>query len=307
MRRIAAVTVFCLLPLAAAIAEEDISAELSQLPVLPVSAVKAADAAARKAAPPVAEPATAAASMLPEETKRELIVTPGMNEIVTVAVGHTNRILMPFDTPRIRTTSDAGLEVEGRAIYLTTNEEGRPVTMFVSDATNPELTLSLTFVGKRIPPVQVEMKLDSASQSAVYRPSKKAQAWEESQPYVNTIREVLRDVAIGKTPQGYSLSEAPSYTQLYDGCRQSGLLFSFEEGQVLEGHRLRVNIGVVENKSRQPIELREPSCAGTDVRAVAAYPNPLLQPGEKSEIYVVRGIDLPEKAPHNARRSLLQE
>jgi len=309
MRRIAAVTVFCLMPLAAAVASEDLS-DLNQLPVLPVSAIQAADAAARSAAPVISEPVVSAATApaeQPTQTKRELTVSPGVNEIITISLGHTNRILMPFDSPRIRTTSNAGFEVEGRAVYITSNDEGRPITAFINDASNPEVALSLTFVAKRMPPVEVELQLDSQSLSTAYRPSQKAKAWEESQPYVNTIREVLRDVAIGKTPQGYSLNEKPNAQQSYDGCRQSGLAFNFKDGQVLDGHRLRVNIGIVENKSGQLIEFREPACAGEDVRAVATWPNPLLQPGEKSEVYVVRGIDMPEKTPYNARRSLLQE
>lgn len=304
MRRIAAATVLCLLPLASAIAEQS---DFNQLPVLPVSAIQAADAAARKIAPPVASKPAPAPVFEAEDTKRQLTVTPGVNEIITVSVGHTNRIVMPFETPRIRTTSNAGFEVEGRSVYLTSNDEGRPITTFINDANNPDLSLSLTFVPKRMPPVQITLELDGESQQMAYRPSRQAKAWEESQPYVGTIRDVLREIAIGKTPQGYSITNQPNQRQTYRGCIQSGLEFDFDKGQVLEGHSLRVNVGVVENKTNQMIEFREPSCAGTDVRAVSAWPNPLLKPGQKSEIYVVRSVPQPEKVPHNARRSLLEE
>lgn len=315
MRRIAAVSLICALPLTSW-ADEDFSA-FNDLPVLPVTAVQAADLAARSQVPhlPVAPVAAAVSKAVqtPEakdemnETRRTIAVRPGVNEIISIALSHTNRILMPFENPRIRTTSNAGFEVEGRAVYITSNAEGRPVTAFVNDADNPELALSLTFVPKRIPPVEVELEVDSQGLSTAYRPSRKAKAWEESQPYIETLRELLREVAIGKTPQGYTLNERPAKAQLFDGCRQSGLEFDFKRGQVLEGHNLRVSVGVVENRSGQLIEFREPACAAEDVRAVAAWPNPLLQPGEKSEVYVVRSIESPEQAPHNARRSLLQE
>jgi conjugal transfer pilus assembly protein TraK len=309
MRRIAAATLICALPFAA-LAGEDLS-DLNDLPVLPVSAVQAADRAAKSAVPEVAPVAAAIMQAQDSEqnvqTRHLIKVKPGVNEIITISLGHTNRVLMPFDNPRIRTTSNAGFEVEGRAVYITSNDEGRPVTAFINDADNPELALSLTFVPKRMPPMEVELQIDSQGLFTAYRPSQKAKAWEESQPYVETLRELLREVAIGKTPQGYSLNDRPAESQMFDGCRQSGLLFDFRDGQVLEGHRLRVNIGIVENRSGQLIELREPACSGADVRAVAAWPNPLLQPGEKSEVYVVRSIETPEQAPHNARRSLLQE
>jgi len=301
IRRVAAVTAFCLMPLASAMAND--SESMSQLPVLPVSAVHAAEVAAIAKAPVASSIAEAPAF----ETKQDLVVIPGVNEIIPIAVIHTNRVVLPFDAPRIRTTSNAGFEVEGRSIYVTSNQEGKPVTAFVSDADNPDVALSLTFVPKRMPPVQVNLTMSPDSFTAGFRSSKKAQSWEESQPYINTLRELLREVAVGNTPQGYSLNEKPNTRQEYNGCRQAGLEFSFHNGQVLEGHNMRVNVGVVENRSNRLIELREPSCAGEGVRAVSVWPNPLLQPGEKSEVYVVRSIEDPASASHNARRSLLQE
>lgn len=307
MRRIAAVTLICALPLAA-LAGEDFS-DFNHLPTLPVSAVQAADVAAKSQLPPTAPVATAVAQAFESDfqTRHQIKVKPGVNEVIPISTGHTSRILMPFDNPRIRTTSNAQFDVEGRSVYLTSNDAGRPITAFVTEADDPEVALSLTFVPKGMPPVEIELEIDGEGLPTAYRPSKKAKAWEASQPYVETLRELLREVAIGKTPQGYSLNDRPVESQVYDGCRQSGLLFDFSHGQVLEGHRLRVNVGVVENRSGQPIAFREPSCAGSEVRAVAAWPNPLLQPGEKSEVYVVRSIETPEQSPHNARRSLLEE
>ncbi|MOA22262.1 hypothetical protein D3C78_1428090 [compost metagenome] len=68
-----------------------------------------------------------------------------------------------------------------------------------------------------------------------------------------------------------------------------------------------MNVGVMENKSSQVIEFREPACAGEGVKAVAAWPSPILKPGEKSEVYVVRAVESPDQVKYNARRSLLEE
>jgi conjugal transfer pilus assembly protein TraK len=301
MRRIAAMTIFCMLPLSAAIADA-----FDDLPGLPVSSIQEADRAARAAQATIPQPSEPVAGARMEAPARSITITPGVNEIIPVAVGHTNRFLVPFENPRIRTTSNAGFDVEGRAIYVTSNEEGRPVTAFVNEAGNPEVALSLTFVPSRMPPVEVELKLAGDSYAGGFRPSEKAKTWEESQPYVVTLRDLLRDVATGQTPQGYTLSHTPVLSG-FGGCYQQGLSFDFERGQMLDGHRLRVNVGVMENRSNQVIEFREPSCAGSDVKAVAAWPKPILKPGEKSEVYVVRGVASPERVPYNARRSLLQE
>lgn len=306
MQRLAAITIFCMLPLSAAIAE---TLELNDLPGLPISAVSQADAKAKKQQVSVGNGTYKASSTSASDfgaPPRELSVVPGVNEIIPIAVTHTNRIMMPFENPRIRTTSDAGFDVDGRAVYITSTTEGRPVTVFVNEADNPELALSLTFVPSKMPPVEVDLKIDENHLPVGGLRSTRAKAWEESQPYVETIRDVLREVAIGKTPQSYTLSNKPDLIG-FQGCHQGGLTFDFSNGQTVSGYRLMVNVGLVENKSNQVIEVREPSCVGDDVKAVAAWPNPILRPGEKTEIYVVRGVQSPDKVPYNARRSLLQE
>lgn len=314
MRRIAAFTLFCMMPMAAV---ADGFAEFNELPVLPVSAIQQADQAAKtdqqKLA--MASPAqdvqqegavSASASSSPVNTLHQIAVTPGVNEVIPISVGHTNRIMMPFDTPRIRTTSNATFDVEGRAVYVTSSDEGSPVTAFVSEAGDPETALSLTFVPKRIPPVEVDISIEGDHGVQGYRSTKKAKAWEQAQPYVDALRNVLREVAIGKTPQGYSLSEKPDARDL-PGCQLSGVTFDFIDGQVLKGHQLQVNVGVMQNRSDKTIEFREPACSGDDVRAVAAWPHPLLEPGQKSEVYVVRGIEEPQSTRYDERRSLLEE
>ncbi|NLC22798.1 MAG: conjugal transfer protein TraK, partial [Halomonadaceae bacterium] len=296
-----AMTIFCMLPLSSAIADA-----FEDLPGLPITSIQQADAEARVAQASLPQPSEATAGAQLNTPARLITLTPGVNEIIPVAVGHTNRFLVPFDNPRIRTTSNAGFDVEGRAIYVTSNEEGRPVTAFVNEAGNPEVALSLTFVPSRMPPVEVELKLAGDSYAGGLRPSQKAKSWEESQPYVVTLRDLLRDVAVGQTPQGYTLSHSPVLSG-FGGCYQQGLHFDFANGQMLDGHRLRVNVGVMENRSNQTIEFREPACAGNEVKAVAAWPKPILKPGEKSEVYVVLGVPSPERVPYNSRRSLLQE
>lgn len=308
MRRIAALSLLFAMPLTAM---ADGFAEFEELPGLPVSAIHSADNAARQETQNLAQVSSDSSYGVADatgqtQTKHKVTVKPGVNEIIPISVGHPNRILMPFENPKIRTTSNAGFDVEGRAVYVTSNDEGRPVTAFVNDAGNSEVALSLTFVPKRMPPVEVELLLENNGVANAYRSTKKAQAWEESQPYVTTLRDLLRDVAIGETPQGYSLSERPN-AQSVPQCIQSGLRFDFVNGQELTGHRLRVNVGIVENMSGHTVEFREPSCSGSGVKAVAAWPNPLLEPGQKTEVYVVQSITQPAEERHNVRRSLLGE
>lgn len=313
MRHAVAITAFCLLPLTAAIGQDS----FEELPGLPISSVQQADAeshasdsdagqSAKVSSPPSSASFDASSETTSAPSQRKLTITPGVNEVIPISLGHTNRFLVPFEDPQIRTTSTAGFDVEGRAVYVMSNEEGRPVTAFISESGNPEVAMSLTFVPSRMPPVEMNLQLDNAAYAASgYRPGKEAAAWETSQPYVTTLRDLLRDVARGETPQGYTLSDTPLLDG-FNGCFQEGLAFDFYNGQTVDGHRLRVNVGVIENTSSQVLEFREPSCAGEDVKAVAAWPNPILEPGQKTEVYVVRGVTSQERVPYNTRRSLLE-
>lgn len=336
MRRIAALTISCVLPLACVAAEGDAQKkDMADFPVVPVSSIVKANNDAKeiakasidkqqsqKLARENVQVAKAEASRITQEAARKqtadnsvsdgrlqdgvLTVTPGVNEIIPISLGHPNRIVMPFSDPKIRTTSSAGFDIEGSSVYVSSNAEGQPITAFITEKGSPEMALSLTFVPRRVPPLDLTLRVDTQAGGYISRPSKKAKTWEESQPYIQTIRDVLREVANGKTPQGYTLNQNPSLSGFY-GCQQPGLSFKFAGGQSVEGHRLKVNVGVVQNLSSQTVEFRETSCAGDDVKAVAAWPRPLLQPGERSEIYVVQGIVQEHKQDYNARRSLLKE
>ncbi|NEX23795.1 hypothetical protein G3480_26620, partial [Thiorhodococcus mannitoliphagus] len=74
--------------------------------------------------------------------------TIGVNLILEIAIDHLNRILTPFPNPQVRTVSDASTRVDGSAIYVATGNE-TPVTLFVSDASDPNHALSLTLAPRR--------------------------------------------------------------------------------------------------------------------------------------------------------------
>jgi conjugal transfer pilus assembly protein TraK len=233
-------------------------------------------------------------------------VTPGVNEIIPIAVNHLNRVLVPFSDPTVRTTSSADYQIHNRAIYVTTNERS-PVTMYVTQAGQEEQALSLTLVPRQIAPVEVSVEIDERADSGevmAYGSREQAGRWEESQPYVETLRRLLRTTARGEVPQGYSLSTA-SAAQSYRHCLQQGLGFDFVDGQILTGQRLAVNIGVVRNESDVPIEILEESCAARQTAAVATWPETMLEPGESTEIYVVEHQATPRERDRATQRPRL--
>lgn len=216
--------------------------------------------------------------------KRTIEVEEGRNELITIALGHINRIEVPFENPKIVTTSTASIQVDGRVIYVSTRAK-IPVTMFVTppDAEHPSISLSL--IPKRIPPRSVVLKFSDASKVPLLPASMdKAEKWEQ-QPYIDLIKKSFRALAKNRVPDGYSLSRVSEGMAVPD-CRQPGLRFDFSNAEIVSGSRLRIYIGVAQNDSSHPVEFKERSCATWGVAGVAAWPRVFLKPGEKTEVYV---------------------
>lgn len=235
-----------------------------------------------------------------------VVMEQGVNQIVPVAIEHPNRIVTPFNRPETQSVIDENvttIETKGNVVYVSTASE-RPVTLFITEKGDQSRALSLTLVPQRIPPRELFLQLPDGVGFAMARSNEEADRWETSQPYVQTIRTVFRQIALGEVPQGYSMTRIPSNMRL-PNCNMSGLNFDFRNGQVLMGHNLSVLVGVATNTSSQPIEFREAVCGAWDVAAVASWPLNVLEPGEKTEIYVARKIGRKKQGPVSKRPSLV--
>lgn len=273
------------------------------IPVVPVSVMKKPE----KAAPASSE----SAGTVHLNESSVLTMTPGVNQIIPIAIGHPNRIVTPFSHPEVTSTSLSGGQKAGECgeicikenvVYVATRQSS-PVTMFITEKDSEVQALNLTMIPRRIPPREVFLKLDSSTMMSGMFANRKAEHWEESQPYLETIRSIFRKLALGEVPQGYTLSHIPKGARL-PSCAHPHLEVDFTHGQYLMGHHLTVFVGVAKNTSDKPIEFKEALCGNWDVAAVAVWPENVIKPGQKSEVYVAkkqkRGI-----APTSKRPSLL--
>lgn len=233
-----------------------------------------------------------------------ITVQEGVNYIVPIAVSHPNRIITPFSSPEVVSTSLTGMKADGSCgeicikdniVYVATDKT-TPVTAYLTQKGNQNFAISLTMVPQKIPPREIRLQLDESSQDGGYfgggmfSGSKDAEAWETSQPYIETIKNILRAVALNQIPGGYNVRKIGSNTRNLPICKSNAVSVSFEGGQVLLGHSLNVFVGVARNETGAPVEIKESMCGGWDVAAVAAYPAVVLEPGQKTEIYVVKKI-----------------
>ena len=243
----------------------------------------------------------------------KLVVTPGVNQVITISANQPNRIITPFKHPQILSSA---LEVgDGKAckevcvkdsvVYVSTQKE-YPIGLFITDKDNQQTALSVTLVPRRIPPREVTLELaDSASLTAFNVNNDDAVAWETTQPFVDSVKKTMKELALGNVPQGYTLERLPRSYRL-PSCEQPGLEFSFRNGQLVAGANLNYVIGKIRNVGQKNIEFHEASCGGYDIAAVAAYPYTLLRPGEETEVYIVQRNDT-NKTVTEHRRSLLSE
>jgi len=223
-----------------------------------------------------------------------IVMKEGHNQIVPIAVDHLNRIVTPFVAPSIMSTSLSGGEGDGcgeicikdNVIYVATDKTF-PVTMFITDGQNESNALSLTMVPKEIPPREITLKLagESASKDFGYMKNEQAKNWEQSQPYIKTIRDSFRAIALNEVPSGYVIKPIVSKSKLPD-CKQLGISTNFVGGQVLLGHNINIYVGVASNVTDKIIEFKEQNCGNWNVAAVTTWPHKMLEPNQKTEVYV---------------------
>ncbi|MFC6674121.1 TraK domain-containing protein [Marinobacterium aestuariivivens] len=301
------------LALAVTVATSATASAEDSIPVVPASIMKNAAHEARKVAIEEDQKRPPSSSFSGAQVSQDSVLTmvPGVNQIIPVAIGHPNRIVTPFGNPEVLSTSLTGGQQEGECgevcikdnvVYVATDKE-HPVTMFITEKGSEAQALSLTMVPRKIPPREVFLKMEGQIMAAGLYASPKAKRWEQSQPYVETIRSVFRKLALGEIPQGYTMTEIPNNVAP-PSCEPPGIQVTFKGGQMLMGHSLSVFVGIAENVSGDAREFQEATCGNWDVAAVTTWPLKVLEPGQKTEVYVARK-QIRSKAPTSKRPSLL--
>ena len=250
--------------------------------------------------------------------RRQLIVTPGVLEVLPISNGgHINRIVTPFEEPLVKTTSSAEISTVGSVIEVSTQDRGT-VVIYVSDQDQtPETTFSVALVPKSVPPLDINLKFDTLLTKQLGRQGRfsgKARKWEEQQNYVDALVSIMKPLANQQIPPGYSFTQVQPSERHADlfRCRINGL--SIQLQQRLDGHNFKVGVHKVTNMLSVPVEIRETACYRKGVAGVSAYPQVVLRPGETTELYIAQRsnvsaetIDLPERpsvvtrgAPHGS-------
>lgn len=216
-----------------------------------------------------------------------VLLQPGINVVIPVAVNHLNRLVTPFGRPDVRYLDESlAVDVKDNVVYVAPSERDKPITLFIREQGDESMAMSLTLWPQIRPAREVTLNFVPESQATVTFQRPNAERWEQSQPYVTTIRNLFAAIAQQQLPPGYKLSTPNAQDLDQITCMQAGMRFEFDKGQVVDGSGLRVIIGQVTNTSANRNEFREENCANWQVAAVAAWPHVLLEPGQTTEVYV---------------------
>ncbi|WP_242439611.1 MULTISPECIES: TraK domain-containing protein [Providencia] len=237
-------------------------------------------------------------------SRQDLVVEPGVNTLIPISIGQLNRIVTPFERPTVQRLqlSDVKVSVQGNVIYVSTSSTN-PVALYVSEKGDESVALSLSLVPQKIAPVQASLMLSRKvgnaptasgyAQNVMYGGSEaKARKWEQKDSYVETIRNILRAVALGDIPPGYAMGSLGRGHSIPNcnfstGTAQDNIKYSFAGGQYIQGSQFSVIVGVAQNTGASTITVDESLCTHPNLAARALWSRNTLQPGQKTEAYFV--------------------
>lgn len=198
-------------------------------------------------------------------------------ELVYISAVHPNRIATPFTAPRSIDMETKGVTIErvGQSLYVALTDKGRtePISLFVTGDGQNDPVVSLTLIPKAIPMQTVVLQLDKGSLLT---------SEEEVTPsnYVERLSSVLRQVALGKRPAGFSDARLPSADLMVQGLTISPRMRYSGQSWDVYAYRVR-------NNTSQRVEMTEEAFATSGVRAVAFFPTGLLETNGETDVYII--------------------
>jgi conjugal transfer pilus assembly protein TraK len=199
------------------------------------------------------------------------------NEVVYIAANFPNRIATSFKSPKALGKQGDNEEIikrVGSSLYVTPMDL-EPIAIFVIGDKPSDPVFSLTLVPKDLPAQTIIAQLDSAS-------SDYTEAKGEITPssYVEKINYLLKQTALGKTPEGYTVGSLPKSVA-------RGQYLSITPQVRYSGSSYDIYRYLVTATGDSPLELKEDIFYTPGVRAIGFFPKTILQKGEESYVFLI--------------------
>lgn len=210
-----------------------------------------------------------------------ITLAPGASAMLAIGRQHLNRLLTPFPSPVLRTTSELTIQIDGQVIYLAT-ASAEPFVAYLHDASRPEDAVILTLVPCAIPGVSV--RIETETTVPVVPTNTSLPGWQEH-PYLERIAAILRTVAQGRVPDGFSLRPLTDRARLQACELPPGV--TARPHQILRSTDYTLYVIGIQRTSGDPIALDERACTTSLNVAAAYYPKRILGAGESAELYLL--------------------
>ena len=199
---------------------------------------------------------------------------------------------------------EASIFVNGGDVFISTNTD-KPIGIMLSEDSVPESTYNLTLVPLDVPGAMISVTTSlSPTMQAKRETSLDKQNYDEmlarsqseeltpSDPrqddHKQRIIDLLTPVALGEVPSGFSLQE--DRLSRIPSSEQSPCNFNMyaKLGQRLVGSRELIDVVLVKNDKPYGQVVADQQCITEGVVASALFDKAFLQPGEETELYIVR-------------------
>lgn len=239
---------------------------------------------------------------------------PFDNILVPVGQGLMNSIATNFNMVAVRTSDgNAVLEVVDGYIYATLNSND-PVGLIMYEEGVLDSQVSVTLIPISAPPVIVDLTINltdkmkndaQAYLDKIKREREDEIAMEVADSYSSEhnrrIIELLKPVALGDLPRGFSLTnDTPNW--LTKPCQTPIYQYT---GQRLTGGKEVIDVVLLKNDTDSVYQVREEMCLSNDVIAVALFSKSYLEPGDETEMYILRNRHYAEQIKRKNRRPRL--
>ena len=199
------------------------------------------------------------------------------NEVVYIAANFPNRIATSFKSPKALGKQGDNEEIikrVGSSLYITPTDL-EPIAIFVIGDKPSDPVFSLTLVPKDLPAQTIIAQLDSAGSD-----STDAKGEITPSSYVEKINYLLKQTALGKTPEGYTVGSLPKSVA-------RGQFISITPQVRYSGSSYDIYRYLVTATGDSPLELKEDIFYTPGIRAIGFFPKTILQKGEESYVFLI--------------------
>ena len=209
--------------------------------------------------------------------------------LLTVSSSAPNMIHVPFNHPRLLTTSRSAVNfsAHGHDMVVTVTSEG-PVGAYITGQNPGDPLIGVTFDPQSIPPrsyiLDVKGFVPPAPTQAASGSQGSGSGSDVNSAYVSQITAILRDVVTGTAPDGFGLlgTGRLPIDQMFEGVRLH------PTREYTDGVR-KVLVLRATNQTTGAVRLVENDFYAKGVQGVVIDPTRMIHPGQSTDIYVLSG------------------